>query len=254
MKKLSAYILLIVILLCAACAPSDAMQDALPETEPFGAVSTEPSELPENAQNVPAGNADTSISNLLTEINLNGKIQPGQVTPPGTLPDVSQIPPADQSIVGEAVTVNLGSNQPSATFLFRFDEQRNKGMIAVVLSANVPLLVILETDLNITTLCQALTSGADFGAVVISATNISSEEGLYTSFNPSLNDLRPEEIVDLRTPVITDPAGVQFIGRFGGKTTPLLCKYNMNLSNISESLCNKHNTFSKIFSRFSISF
>ena len=267
MQKRLILIFCIVILLCVACTPSNATQDTPPatgsssavSTEPSGVVFTEPSEPLEESLNVPVGNADTIISKLLSEVNLTGKIQPfGQQVPPGTLPDISQIPPADQSIVGKSVTVNLGSNQTAGTFLFRIDPQSNKGVLAVVLRADqafcIPLLVILETDLNSTTLWQALTSGADFGATVISATNISPEEGLYTSFDPSLNRLRPEEIVDLKTASITYPSSVQFVGRFGGETAPLLCKYDMDLSGTSECIHNIFDTFSRILSRFSISF
>ena len=267
MKKMSMSVLFIFIMLCAACAPSHVIQDTLPatepsgvvSTEPSGSVSTEPSEPLGDLQNAPIGNADTIISNLLTEINLTGRVQSsGQITPPGTPPEVLQIPPADQSIVGKTVTVNLGSNQPAGSFLFRMDSQSDKGLLAVVLRADqvfyIPLLVILETDLNSTTFCQALTSGTDFNATVLSATNISFEEGHYTACNINSDQVAPEEAVDLETPLATHSSSVQFFGKFGGEDVPALYKYDISMSDASERLHSKFQAFSNIFSRFSITF
>lgn len=246
MKKTSVLLLIVLILLCNACTPS-----VMPSTG-----STEPSE---NSQPLPIGNENTIISNLLTEVNLTGKIQASdQLVPPGTLPAVSEIPSADQSVVGRSVTVNLASNQPEGSFLFRIDPQSNKGMLAVVLRADqlfyIPLLLILETELDGSDLCQALTSGADFTATVLSATNISFDEGMYTICNLNANQLNSSEIADLNTPPTTYPSSTQFLGRFGAKSAPLLYKHVADMSGISTQLYNQFQAFSKVFSRFSVNF
>lgn len=257
MRIISILTALVLVFLCAACSPLTL--DTEPETEPTGTVSTESSVPPDALPTISAGNAETLISNLLTEINLSGTIQPTDApVAPGILPEVSRIPLADQSLVGKTVTVNLGSNQPAGSLLFHIDQQTGKGKLATVLHANqafyIPLLVVLETDLDYSALCQALANGTDFTATVLSATNISFEEGMYTACNLDADQLYYDEEIDVKADSSPYVPGTRLLGRFGGHEAPRLYKYNIAVSATSSQLLSTLQAFSKVFTRFNINF
>ena len=258
MKQPLILMIVLTLLFCTACSPIQTEQDVSPATEPSGTASTEATDSPVTPT-IPAGNPDTHITNLLTDINLTGTLLPSeQPVAPGTLPDISRIPLADQTTVGKTVTVNLGSNQAEGSFLFRFDTQSNKGRLAVILHAKqafyIPLLLVLETDLDSHGLCRVLSTGEDFNATVLSATNISFEEGMYTACNLSADELREFEIVDVCNPAEAYTTTSQFLGRFGGQTEPALFKLDLAISYISAPLASKFLSFSRVFDRFSVQF
>jgi len=271
MKVVACILSVPLLLLCTACSPvqlenngTEPSQSQMESTAGADSPSTQPPVTESGPADIipelPVGNTATLITKLLSDVNYNGKIQStGEPLPPGTLPDVSLIPAADQSLVGQTVTVNLGSNQPKGSFLFRIDPVSGNGLLAVVLHADqpfyIPLLVVLEANLDFPALCQALSTGADFSATIISATNISFAEGMYAACNLDPEDLAAHEVVNIAEPSGEETTvGVWYIGSFGGQESPALFRHELAISFISADLQRNFLAFSNIFTRFSIDF
>lgn len=253
MKTLAILMSLLLLLCCAACAPTTTDNSGTPQ--PSGIEYGPADEKTE----LPIGSSSTLVSGLLTDINLNGKIQStDEIVPPGTLPDISCIPTADQSRVGETVTINLGSNQPTGSFLFYSDAQSGKERLTVVLRAEqafyIPLMIILETDIGLDGLCHALSTAEDFSAKIISATNISFEEGMYSicSLVRYIGTLPEAEVISIESPPENTPNNGWYVGNFGNNEYPSL--FGGEKGSVSKEIQKEFSVYERIFTRFSIIF
>ncbi len=233
-----------VLLSCTACAPTTP-PDTTPSSMPSQA--TLPTAFPSSNPELSDGNSEYFISRFLTDINYNGTIASGDKTvAPGTLPDVSQIPEADQALVGSNALISLDNSQPPVAFLYHFDPTIGAEQLAAVISCdNIPLLIVFQPELGgVSALCEALSTGNPFSATVVSMTNISYEESMY-AFSASEN--RGENEIDFNAPPENAGNDVWLVGylgmRDGQSYTALFCANSSTLD-----------VFNRIFSRFSLVF
>ena len=83
-----------------------------------------------------------------------------------------------QELVGKEVTIALAGDQLRTSFYYKSGEKER--LVLVIGESNIPLLMILETDLGgIGSLYQKIAEEEPFPATVLAAVNISFEEGMY---------------------------------------------------------------------------
>ena len=255
MKVLSLLVIVLMLLCCVGCVsaslqnttiPSAELQDmpsATPTTtRPKGTVLSTPATEP----TVPHSEmTETYISRFLTDTNLHGKIETdGTLVAPGTLPDVSRIPVADQALVGSDVRINLDRSQSPVAFLYHFDASLGVEQLAVVVSCeNIPMLIVFQPELGgIRGLCEAMTTGEAFSARIASITNISPGESMYAL---SASENRGENAVDCDAPPENGEEAVWLVGIVGtqdGESFRGLFFANSNALEV----------YSRIFTRFSL--
>jgi hypothetical protein len=239
------------------------------EPEPTETGSTEPepteTESTEATQpTIPESVADpqTYVVQLLTNINYNGKIQPGtEVVPPGTLPEITQIPAADQTAVGSTVQINLGAGQTKGSYLYRVDSQNNRELLAVVIHAArenttngfyIPLLAVFEVELGgLKGLCSAISTQESFSATILSLTNISFEEGMYTLSAGLRADSTSADSIDITVGADAAPNS-WYLGSYGGEGSAVC--FGGSKDTVSEQTGKMFAVFERIFTRFSIDF
>ncbi|MBO5323082.1 MAG: hypothetical protein J6A88_03155 [Oscillospiraceae bacterium] len=234
------------------------------EAEPTEAEPTEaePTEAAPPPTTESSADPQTYVSQLLTDINYNGKIQPGtELVPPGTLPEISRIPSADQSAVGTTVWINLGAGQPKGSYLYRVDSQNNRELLAVVIHAApektnkgfyIPMLAVFQVELGgLKGLCNAISTEESFSATILSLTNISFEEGMYTQVSATAADIPSEEVIDLFVGSDAAPNG-WYIGSYGDNGSTVC--YGGSKDTVSQQTSNDFAVFERIFTRFSIAF
>lgn len=148
--------------------PTDPTQQATDPTQP----STQPTE-PEPWSH------DAELTRFLTDVNHNGEYLPVGLQPPGSLTPVDAIPAADQTYVGSTVDIILAQLQQVIPFYYYYNAETDFERMAVVITAEkIPLMMILETDLNgVSELCKKIAAEEVFSAKVCSATNITHMEG-----------------------------------------------------------------------------
>lgn len=233
-----------VLLSCTACIPATP-PDTIPSSIPSQA--TPPTAIPSSNPELSDSNSEYFISRFLTDINFNGKIaSSGETIAPGILPDVSQIPKADQAPIGSNVLISLDSTQTPVAFLYHLDTSTGAERFAAVISCdNIPMLIVFQPELgSVSALCEALSTGNPFSTTVLSMTNISYEESMY-AFSASEN--RGENEIDFNAPPENDGNDVWLVGYLGmrdGQSYTALFTANANALEIYE----------RIFSRFSIDF
>ena len=273
--KVIAVLLMIGMLFCIWSCKAAPMESASTDSTPTGSAPTEepseePSEEPteeitEATQPIsPESNADpaTYVSQLLTDINYNGKIQPGaDVAAPGTLPEISQIPVAEQTLIGTTIKINLGAGQEQGSYLYRVDSQNNRELLAVVIHATpkkanngfyIPLLAVFQVELGgLKGLCNAISTEESFSATVLSLTNISFEEGVYTQSSTITTDVPAEEVIDLTVGADAAPNG-WYIGNYGNEGSTDC--HGGSKDTVSQQTSNDFAVFERIFTRFSIEF
>lgn len=239
--------------------------DVIPtESTPTEAAPTEPDSTESVPPPTTESNADpqTYVSQLLTDINYNGKIQPGtELVPPGTLPEISRIPSADQSAVGTTVKINLGIGQPKGSYLYRVDSQNNRELLAVVIHAArentnngfyIPLLAVFEVELGgLKGLCSAISTQESFSATILSLTNISFEEGMYTMIAGLHPDGTSDDSIDITVGADAAPNS-WYVGSYGGEGSTVC--FGGSKDTVSEQTSKEFAVFERIFTRFSIDF
>lgn len=142
------------------------------QTEPTESTATEPTNL--------GWQHKAALTRFLNDTNHNGTITPyEQLVPPGTLPEVWQIPKADQELVGETVSIILAKEQQVICFYYICTTDGVE-RLAVFIGDNIPLLMVFETTLGgIDGLCSAIKSETVFQGKILSMTNVYVEEGVY---------------------------------------------------------------------------
>ena len=241
--------LLCVVLLLCACAPGQGGPSTVP-TDPNPTVPTQPTEAPDAWQAY-------AFTRFLTDTNLNGRIAPtGTIEAPGTLPDVSRIPAADQALVGQTVTVIFARMQQVIPFYYLCEGAAGTERLAVVIQTDrIPLLLVLETRLGgLPGLCDVIRRQESFEARILAATNISFEEGMYAG-NAVRRDyaLDPSEIYDLLEGEVLPEAGV-FLGAFGtdDQGMPVAILKGSDGPDLSSGLQEDLSVYHKIYTRFDL--
>ncbi len=242
MRLLSFAIVFVILFCCMGCGADPLPDTTNPTTESQASSSTT---LPSGTTEVPSDNSETYISRFLTDINFNGNISPNdELVAPGTLPDVSQIPKADQQLVGSDVLINLDSDQTPIAFLYYLDPSTGVERLAAVISCdNIPMLIVFQPELGgISGLCEALTTGEAFYATIVSITNISFEESMY-AFSASEND--GENAIDFNIPPENDGEKCWLVGFLGTQA-------GENYSGLFYANANSLEIYHRIFTRFSL--
>lgn len=158
---------------------------------------------------------DAELTRFLTEVNHSGEYLPEGLQPPGSLTSVWAIPAADQSYVGSTVDIILAQLQQEIPFYYYYNAETDFERLAVVITAEkIPLMMILETDLNgISELCKRIAAEEVFSAKVCSATNIDFMEGnVYVGGN--YYSLPEEQQLDLLSGNVTAVSGT-YVGIVG---------------------------------------
>lgn len=204
----------------------------------------------------------TYVTQLLTDINYTGQIQSNTGTvAPGALPDISQIPCAEQTPIGTTIQINLGSGQTMGSYLYRVDLQNSRELLAVVIHATpektnngfyIPLLAVFQVKLGgLKGLCRAISTQKSFSATVLSLTNISFQEGMQTLSTVNTAGAISADIIDVAVGADTSPNG-WYVGSYGVEGSPVC--FGGSKDAVSEQTSNKFAVFERIFTRFSIDF
>lgn len=237
MKSLGILFMVILLLMfcCAGCIPAIPPDTTLPTTIPSGSTV------------LPDDNSEYFLSHFLTDTNYSGKIESsGEMGAPGTLPDVSQIPKADQTSIGGEVLISLDSSQTPVAFLYYFDPSTGVEHLAAVISCNnIPMLIVFQAELGgVSALCEALATGTAFSATIASIANISYEESMY-AFKAA--ESSEQGAVDLSAPPETDGEQVWLVGYLGTRgDQSYTALFLADLGTLD--------VYNRIFSRFSVAF
>lgn len=184
--------------------PTDPTQQATDPTQP----STQPTE-PEPWSH------DAELTRFLTEDNHSGEIRVDGPQLPGSLTPVDAIPAADQTYVGSTVDIILAQLQQEIPFYYYYNAETGYERLAVVITAEkIPLMMILETDLNgVSELCKKIAAEEVFSAKVCSATNIDNMEGNVKVFE-TYSWLPEEQRLDMLSGNVTAVSGT-YVGIVG---------------------------------------
>ena len=200
---------------------------------------------------------ELSFAQLLTDVNYNGAYQlPTEPVPPGTVRDISLIPPAPQDLVGQSVELAFQHDSRSLYFYYYADEVSGKERLAVIISEKIPLLAILETDLGgAESLRNKIVTAEPFRATVLALANICNLEPIYVqqACQSDMDDYPylPTEFIDIFSKAPT-------YGRFMGKvesnpyetsTTTVHIRGN-EVRSASDPLKNSLEVFERILNRF----
>lgn len=235
MKCLVFFVVLLILFCCAGCIPTTP-----PDTTPS-------TTLPSGNTTLSDDNSEYFLSRFLTDTNYSGKIASSEEpSAPGTLPDVSQIPIADPTLVESDVLISLDSSQTPVAFLYYFDPSSGDEYLATIISCdNIPMLIVFRPELDgLPALCEALTTGTAFSATIRSIVNISYEESMYAF---SVAEISEQGAVDLSAPPETNEDQVWLVGYLGtydGQNYTALFLANFDALDV----------YNRIFSRFSLTF
>ena len=235
MKGMPFIAVLLILFCCVGCIPATP-----PDTTPS-------TTLPSASTTLSDDNSEYFLSRFLTDANYHGKIASSEdLVTPGTLPDVSLIPKADQVSVGSNVLISLDSSQTPVAFLYHLDTSTGaERLAAVIFCDNIPMLIVFQPELGgVSALRDALTTGTAFSAAIVSIVNISYEESMY-AFNAA--EISEQGTVDPSAPPETDGEQIWLVGYLGmqeGQSCTTLFSANTNALEI----------YHQIFSRFSIDF
>ena len=178
MKRFRVLIILLVTALLVACTPA---------TDPIQTTGTEPATvttLPVANASAPPKQHKASVFRFLQDTNHNGTITPNtELVPPGTLPEVWQIPQPDQEMVGQTVDILLAMNQQMTPF-FYVCTKSGAEYLYVIVPAKIPMLILFETQLGgVNKLYPCLRYKKVFQGKIAAMINISHEEGNIYAYN-----------------------------------------------------------------------
>lgn len=184
-------ILLLVTALLVSCTP---------ETDSIQTTATEPTTvttLPTANTLVPPKQHKASVFRFLQDTNHNGTIAPyTELVPPGTLPEMAQIPQPDQELIGQTVDILLSMDQQMTPF-FYVCTGSGAEYLYVIVPAKIPMLILFETQLGgVNKLYPCLRYKKVFQGKIAAMVNISYEEGNIYAYNVCFNqeNMFPDEI------------------------------------------------------------
>ena len=210
----------------------------IPSSSPSSAYQPEDTEPVDDPE-------DTYISRFLTDVNFNGVIdKEDETVPPGTLPEVSKIPKADDTLVGTEVLINLDNGQSPVTILYQYNPHTGtERLVAIISCDNIPMLIIFRPEFGgVSALCEAMLTGDPFYATILSITNISPQEAMY-AFSASEN--RGENPVDFSNPQYIDGYILCFVGFIG-------TQYGQTFTELFYANDNALEVYGRIFVRFAL--
>ena len=189
-------ILLLVIALLVACAPA---------VNPEQTTGTEERAEPTTSTTLPIPNDlfqpkehEASVFRFLQETNRTGEIIPNaELVPPGTLPEVWQIPQPSQELIGQTVDILLSKDQKMTPFYY-FCLEPGAEHLYVFVSAKIPMFIQFKTQLGgIQGLYNHIKNKKVFQGKIIAMVNLSYEEGNVYAYNvcSSQENVSQEEIL-----------------------------------------------------------
>lgn len=185
-------------------------------TDPTQSTQTDPTQPSAQPTDPGPWSHEAELTRFLTEVNHSGEYLPSsEILAPGSLTPVELIPVADQSYVGSTVDIILAQRQQVIPFYYYYNAETDFERLAVVITAEkIPLMMILETDLNgISELCRKIVAEEAFSAKVCSATNIGYVEGnIYVRENYYY--LPEEQSLDVLSGNVTAVSGT-YVGIVG---------------------------------------
>lgn len=199
---------------------------------------------------------EAALTRFLTDVNHKGSIPPGdKPVPPGTLPEVSRIPKADQSWVGSTVQVILARQQQVIPFYYFCGDDGTERLAMVVEAERIPLLIVLETALGgYQKLCEKIAAQEVFTGRVLSMTNICPQENHYAYAACSIvENVAAQEIINMESPTGGPGKGV-FVGAVGvtaGDKTVSMMMGSFS-GDASEALHSKLKVFQRMFERYEL--
>lgn len=209
-------ILLLVTALLAACAPAANPEQTTGTEERV--EPTTPTTLPIADDLFQPKEHEASVFRFLQDTNHNGTITPSaEAVPPGTLPEVWQIPQPDQSIVGQTVDIVLAKDQEMTPFYYVCTEPGAEHLYVFV-SAKIPMLIQFKTQLGgIQGLYNHIENKKVFQGKIIAMVNLSYEEGNVYAYNvcSSQENVSQEEILSNGT----DLSSGNYFGVVGSRET-----------------------------------
>lgn len=211
-------------------------------------MDTEPNTTP------PPWSHEFALTRFLAEVNHSGSILPSEtLEEPGSLPSIEQIPVADQSLVGECVTIILAQEQQQIPFYYYYDADSSLERLAVVVNAeSIPLLIIFEPELGgAAELSNAIATETEFDAAILAMTNISFEEGCVYIRNVCQRKYQEQQL-DVFSNAISEISG-QYIGIVGtdyGETLTLLA--GAENTQLSDALQSGISVWFRTFQRFGL--
>lgn len=185
-------------------------------TDPTQSTQTDPTQPSTQPTDPGPWSHDAELTRFLTEVNHSGEYLPSsEPLAPGTLTPVELIPVADQSYVGSTVDIILAQLQQEIPFYYYYNAETGYERLAVVITAEkIPLMMILETDLNgVSELCKKIAAEEVFSAKVCSATSITYMEGNVKVFE-TYSWLPEEQRLDILSGNVTAEAGM-YVGIVG---------------------------------------
>ena len=206
------FVLLLVTALLVACTPA---------TDPIQTTATEPTTvttLPIANTLVPPKQHKASVFRFLQDTNHNGTIAPyTELVPPGTLPEMAQIPQPDQELIGQTVDILLSMDQQMTPFFYVCTGSGTE-YLYVIVPAKIPMLILFETQLGgVNKLYPCLRYKKVFQGKIAAMVNISHEEGNIYAYNVCADqkDVFFDEI-------LTDAGNIatgQYLGVVGNRET-----------------------------------
>ncbi len=189
-------ILLLVTALLAACTPVvDPEQTTGTEERTDPTISTT---LPIPDYLFQPKEYEASVFRFLQDTNHNGTITPyTETVPPGTLPEVWQIPQPNQEQIGQTVDILLSKDQKMTPFYYLCTEPGAEHLYVFV-SAKIPMLIQFKTQLGgIQGLYHHIKNKKVFQGKIIAMVNLSYEEGNVYAYNvcSSQENVSQEEIL-----------------------------------------------------------
>ncbi len=188
-------VLLLVTALLVACAPV-VDPGEINTTEESSTESTVSTTIPVNSS-PPIREHKANVFRFLQETNYFGAIIPNtEPVPPGTLPEVWQIPQPDQDVVGQTVDILLAMDQKMTPF-FYVCTRSGAEYLYVIVPAKIPMLILFETRLGgVNKLYPCLRYKKVFQGKITAIINISYEEGTVYAYNvcSDQEDMFPDEI------------------------------------------------------------
>lgn len=142
---------------------------------------------------------EATLLRFLEETNHSGVIAGGSTpVPPGTLPEIQQIPAANQTLVGKIVPIVLARKQQAISFYYTYRENGTERLAVFIPAEKIPMLIIFETTLGgADGLYDHIKSEKVFQAKILAVVNISYEEGNIYAYNvgAKLDGISEQEIL-----------------------------------------------------------
>ena len=142
---------------------------------------------------------EATLLRFLEETNRIGVISGGSAAvPPGTLPEIQQIPAASQTLLGKTVPIVLARKQQAISFYYSCQANGIERLAVFIPAEKIPMLMILESALGgVNALYDCIQGEKVFQVKILAIVNVSYEEGNIYAYNigAKLDGIPEQEIL-----------------------------------------------------------